>query len=540
MEGISLERKIGQMIVAGFHGTKVDDRIREVIQSHHIGNVILFARNFQDPAQLYDLIGKLQRLALRHNGAPLLIAIDQEGGTVTRLTSGVTFFPGSMAIAAAGGSDGGEEYARRIGRAIGRELKVLGINMNLAPILDLGNNFRNPIIGSRAYGEDPAAAGALGAAFIRGMQNAGILAVAKHFPGQGNTATDTHLDICTQPDNTRSLENTEMVPFRDAIRVGVAGMITAHVIYPAFDAEVPATLSSGILTGLLRRKLGYTGLIITDCLEMQAIDTYYGTVEGAARAAAAGADLLLISHTAEKQTATIERIAALVRAGKIPESRIDDAVSRILRVKGTLDTERFLQSTFADAEPVIQSMAHRAAAREISRRSITMVRDAGLFPIGAGDDVLFITGDAETLVGVDEIRDERSIGGRLRCAFPQATVADMSVNPGDEEIGRLAGMARGRGKVVVCTYNAGLNPGQAVLIRRLWETNRRLGVIAMRSPHDIRCFPYVPNYALAYEYTPLSAESVTAFLTGEIPALGKCPVTLETGAEMPKANGKAD
>lgn len=328
---MSLSDKIGQMLMCGFEGTAVpDDGIRELVAKGGIGGVIYFARNVETPEQVARMTDELQQAAAEGGKAPLWISIDKEGGMVARITEGVALMPGGMAIAAAGSV----EDAYQAALISGRELSAMGINLNYAPVLDVNNNARNPVIGVRSFGESPEKVADYGAATIRGFQDAGVAATAKHFPGHGDTDVDSHLDLPTVRHDRARMDSVELVPFRRAIAEGVDAMMSAHIYFPALEQEkLPVTLSKAVLTGLLREELGFGGIIMTDCMEMNAIAEHYGTVEASVLAIEAGADIVLISHRADRQLAASEAILHAVAEGRISETRIDDSVRRLLALK---------------------------------------------------------------------------------------------------------------------------------------------------------------------------------------------------------------
>lgn len=282
---MSLAADAGQLFVIGFPGTEPDSDVESLIRDEGVGGVILFARNLVDPPQVRRLTAHLQSFS---SALPLLIATDQEGGIVLRIGSDgaeATPWPGAMSLGAAASAD----LTRRVGAGIARELRAMGINMNLAPVLDVNVNPSNPVIGVRSFGADPHRVAENGVAYIEGHHEAGVLATAKHFPGHGDTAFDSHLALASVPHAIDRLEAVELIPFRRAIAAGVDAIMTAHVAFPAVepDPATPATLSPAVLTGLLRQRLGFDGLVITDCMEMKAIADHVGTVEGAVRAIAA-------------------------------------------------------------------------------------------------------------------------------------------------------------------------------------------------------------------------------------------------------------
>ena len=315
--GMSLEQMLGQLLVVGFEGTAVTPEVAGLIQQHHVGGIIFFSRNVRDAQQTLALTSELQALA-REAGHryPLLIAIDQENGVVRRLGRGSTIFPGSMAL----GATGSEALAHDVALATGRELRALGINLNLAPVLDISNNPDNPVIGVRSFGEDPAQVARFGVAAVRGLQGAGVLTSVKHFPGHGDTAVDSHQTLPNIPHTLRRLDDVELVPFRAALAAGADSVMIAHVALPQLmgSAALPATVSPAIVRGLLRERLGFDGVVISDCLEMRAVTETVGTERGAVMALQAGIDLLLVSHRYDRQLGSLRALQAALEAGELP------------------------------------------------------------------------------------------------------------------------------------------------------------------------------------------------------------------------------
>lgn len=326
----TLREKIGQMVMCGFDGKEPTEGIRMLIRDYRLGGVIYFRRNVGTAAETAALSAELQRMAAEVSDVPLWIAVDQEGGMVARIDQDVTVMPGNMALGA--GRDAA--LAHDTALACAADLRRMGININFAPCLDVNNNAANPVIGVRSYGERPELVAELGAAVIRGYQAGGVAACAKHFPGHGDTVADSHYELPVVPHDRERLERVELVPFRAAVKAEADAIMTAHVRFPAHeDTGLPATLSSKILTGLLRDRLGFAGMIVTDCLEMKAISDTVGIGRGAVMAVKAGADLVLVSHRLDRQLEALEALHEAVQSGEIEETRIDDAVRRILAIK---------------------------------------------------------------------------------------------------------------------------------------------------------------------------------------------------------------
>lgn len=369
--GMDLRDKLGQMLLGGFDGTKMTTEAMKLISAYRAGGIIYFSRNVSSPEQLAALTRELQEAASANGVPPLWVSIDQEGGMVARITEGVTLMPGQMAIAAAGSA----EDAYRAAYVSGSELRRIGINLNYAPVLDVNNNPLNPVIGVRSFGESPEAAAEFGAAAVRGYQDAGVAATAKHFPGHGDTDVDSHLDLPTVPHDRARMDKVELVPFRRAFAEGVDAVMSAHIYFPALEKEkLPVTLSPAVLTGLLREELGFEGIITTDCMEMNAIAEHYGVAEASVLAVLAGADQILVSHRSDRQGAALAALEAAVHEGRIAEARIDDSVRRLLRMKWkrgilTRESAARLLGEAANAAGGAGAFALQTAAEEACTRA---------------------------------------------------------------------------------------------------------------------------------------------------------------------------
>ena len=336
---MTIEEKVGQLIMVGFEGTQANEAIETHIRERFVGGVVLFSRNIQSPKQTAELTNELQRLAsATAHQIPLFIGIDQEGGWVIRLRDGATVLPGNMAL----GATDSTELAERAGEITAVELAAVGVNLNFAPVMDVNNNLHNPVIGRRSFGESSGLVSRLGVAYIRGLQRNGVLATAKHFPGHGDTTVDSHFDLPTVNHDLERIHALELQPFRAAIDADVAAIMTAHIVYPALDANRPATLSPTILTDLLRKQLRFDGLIITDDMEMKAIDDRYRSGEAAVMAIEAGADIVMVLWTPAKQIEVFDSLLSAVKSGRISQARLDQSVKRILKSKGAAFDRRFV------------------------------------------------------------------------------------------------------------------------------------------------------------------------------------------------------
>jgi len=310
----------------GFEETEVTPDLRAWMLAYRPGGVIFFSRNLVNPEQIAKLTNDLQALA---GDMPLLMAIDQEGGRVSRLPSDFTIFPPAATVAKSGST----ELAYQAAAVTAKELRSVGINMNMAPVLDIHTNPANPIIGNRAFGTEPDQACRMGAATIAGLHDHGVLACGKHFPGHGDTHTDSHVELPTVHATRARLEEIELQPFRYAIDHGLQAMMTAHVHYPALDPTYPATLSSTILSELLRQELGFSGVIVSDDLEMRAILDHATVGDAAIRSLQAGADMLLICKSRVLATDTVEALRQAATSQKLDLTRIEASVVRIQAVK---------------------------------------------------------------------------------------------------------------------------------------------------------------------------------------------------------------
>ena len=354
---MTLREKIGQLFMLGFSGTAVSEDLAAFTREYRPGGFILFRRNLETPEQIITLTNDLQKCA---KGSPFLIAIDQEGGRVSRLPAGFTIFPACAAV----GRTGSTTLAYEVAAATAAELKAVGINMNMAPVLDVNTNVRNPIIGDRAFSDKPAVVCALGLAAIAGLQDNKVAACGKHFPGHGDTTADSHLELPVVASSLERLQQFELRPFRHAVENGLTTIMTAHVSYPSIDAQFPATLSYIILTDLLRDQLTFKGVVVSDDLEMRAILDHYGIEDAAVQAFQAGVDLLLICKERDRQIAAMEAVYRAAKNGAIPESRIDESVRRIAQVKERFATP-YLPADLQTARRIIGCPAHRAALEAI-------------------------------------------------------------------------------------------------------------------------------------------------------------------------------
>jgi beta-N-acetylhexosaminidase len=510
---LTTAQKVGQLMMVGFDGTDVDEELRSMVTDYHIGGVILFARNVQSPEQVALLTNELQKIALESRHPGLFIATDQEGGRVARLTeeAGFTEFPSAMALTAT--SD--PANAHRMAAAMAVEMRAVGINADFAPDLDVNNNPSNPVIGIRSFSSDPARVAEYGIAFAQGLQKNGILAFGKHFPGHGDTSIDSHIDLPFIPHDRARLDEVELLPFRAAIQADLAGIMSAHVTFPAIDPNpgIPATLSRAVLTGLLRDQLGFKGLIATDSLEMGALaQNGYPPPVGAPLALAAGADLLLFNrhHAMHKQA--FAHLVQAVKEGKVSQDQLDSSVRRILEAKqkfGILNPT--LVADPAKAGESTATAGHYTLALELARKAVTLLKDdASLLPLKPNEPLLVIETPAAKGLGF-------LLGG---------TALEIKNDPDVSTIATALNMMADGCKVIVATADANVYDGQVKLVTELLAKTRHIIMVSVRTPYDISVLPNVPTVLAAYGSNRPALQAIVDVLMGRSKPLGVLPITL--------------
>ncbi|WP_191396482.1 beta-N-acetylhexosaminidase [Flavonifractor sp. An306] len=505
---MDLRQAVGQRIMAGFPGTEIDETFAALVRTHKIGNVILFRRNIESREQLTRLCRELKELIRAETGAEPLIAIDQEGGVVTRLSDDMLNTPGAMALAAAGG-----DAPYRAGLLTARELRSCGVNFNLAPVLDVNSNPANPVIGVRSFGDDPERASELALAFMRGTLEGGVMACGKHFPGHGDTAVDSHLGLPLVEKGREELERCELPPFRKAIGARIPAIMTSHVLFPKLEPErLPATMSRRLLTGLLREELGFGGVIISDCMEMDAIAKFYGTVEGAVASIAAGADIVCISHTAALAQETVERLLAGLEDGSLPKAEFDRSLERLARAKSGLSQADGLPgATEADAREV----------RQMLERSLTLLY--GPMP-ELGERPFFVgCGPARASLVSSHVRETPAFPEYMARALGGYALVT-SDDPEEGEIARAVQAAAESSCIVLGTCNAHLKAGQLALMEALGALGKPMAVAALRNPYDLLNLPQGAAGIAAWEYTARGLEALAPLLARKRQFTGVMPL----------------
>ncbi|OGQ10906.1 MAG: hypothetical protein A2138_01360 [Deltaproteobacteria bacterium RBG_16_71_12] len=500
----------------GFGGTRMDHTIASFLDDMKPGGVALFSRNIDTPEQTMALIRGVR--AHDPAGVPMFVSVDQEGGNVVRVKKHATILPSAMALGAAGDPD----LARRIGQSLGRDLRLLGFNMNFAPVLDVASNPDNPVIGIRSFGSNPKLVGDLGAAYAQGIQSEGVLAVAKHFPGHGDTDRDSHYHLPVLAHDRARLDEVELYPFARAFAEGLDAIMTAHIALPALtdSGDLPATVSERVLTRLLRDELGYEGLVITDGLEMQGIVQRFGSGDAAVRAVLAGADMVMVLWYPEKKREVRDALLAAVQSGRIPERRLDQAVRRVLVAKarrGVFSTELLpIKTALRELE-----RAPRDVVPEVARRAITLVKNQGnVLPLRRGQLVAVA---ATEPVFVDELR--RTLHAR-GVVMPVGTTRERV----DADAARLVELAAGADVVVVGMQSV---EHRAVVERvRSAYPDVPIVVVSFGAPYVLSHLPRVEGYLCAFGWRDESERAAAAALTARTPAAGTMPVELTGGPRL--------
>ncbi|MGE0454359.1 MAG: glycoside hydrolase family 3 N-terminal domain-containing protein [Vicinamibacteria bacterium] len=534
LASLTLEEKVGQMIGVRASGIFSNPRSAgwrrtlEEVETLGVGTVVVFE---SEVGWLPRALNKLQAAAK----VPLLISADMERGLAFRVRRGVVPLPYAMAI----GATGSEDAAYAAGEITAREGRALGIHWAFAPVADVNNNPDNPVINIRSFGEDPELVARLGAAFVRGARAGGILTTAKHFPGHGDTAVDSHLQLATIAGDRARLQGVELLPFRSAIEAGVDSVMVGHIAVPSLDPSgAPATLSRPLVDALLRRDLGFQGLIVTDAMEMTGVRAAW-TGEAAVRAVLAGADFILLPPDPE---VAIQALVRAVREGQLTQARIDASVLRILESKERLGLDRDRTVDEKAYEDLVGRPEDVARAEAMALRSITVVRnEGGQLPLRAEDPLrvlhLVLSSDLrnDAIQGIPEAElAQRKVESRTFVLGPE-------VSAETEE--RILAEAPASTHVLVSAFvrvtsskgTAEMIGSHARLLSRLGAIGKPLVVVSYGSPYLLRQFPEVPAYVCAYGGAESSQHAAMEVLFGEAPATGRLPVTIP--GSYPRGHG---
>jgi beta-N-acetylhexosaminidase len=541
LRGLSLEQKIAQLFVVSVWGKSVTeahptnranygvDTPAQVIEKYGVGGVIYFNNsgtdNVDTPAQVAALSNGLQRAATRSNTRiPLIVAIDQEGGNVTRLETPATEFPASMAVGA--GRSTGD--ARTVATLNGRELRAMGINQNFAPVADVNSNPDNPVIGARSFSSRPELTSKLVTAEVEGYQEGGranqtVSSSAKHFPGHGDADQDSHTGLPNIDRTEAEWRAVDLPPFKAAIRAGVDSIMTAHIQVPSLDPSgVPATLSKPIMTGLLRGELKYKGVIVTDALGMGGANVF-PPEEIPVMALEAGVDQLLMPPNLQL---ALDSVKAAVDSGRLTEKRIDQSVLRILMLKLK---RGILTSPFVDETKVAERVGtpdHLATVQRISDRTTTVVRnDANLLPFSGSPGRVLVTGIGDTVVNT---RSPQWLADSLNRRGATATALPTGSNPNAATVANAVTAANAADLVVVLTNNLKDRVNQRNLVSALLATGKPVIAVASQIPYDAG-YVDAPTWLATYGWRAHAMESLAKVLFGEVSPTGKLPVDIPVG-----------
>jgi beta-N-acetylhexosaminidase len=526
MARMTLEEKVGQLIACRYAGNffSADSealvRMRDLVVRYKVGGMIVFGGDAYETAHLNNALQSAAAI-------PLIIASDLERGTGTQIT-GSTLFPTIMGIGAADS----EDLAETMGRITALEGRALGIHITYAPVVDVNINPDNPIINTRAIGEDPAQVARLAAAFIRGCQANGMIATAKHFPGHGDTDQDSHSLLPTIAADRDRLEKVELFPYRKVIEAGVRAVMVSHLNVPALDpaSGLPATVSPAIITGVLRKELGFKGLIVTDAMEMGGITSMFPDNEASLRAILAGIDMVLLPLEPEK---VIPYLIEAARSGKLPTARIDESVRRILEAKARLGLP---ENKLVDVDALPEKLGIKAYLKEAQRafeKATTLVKNEGnVLPLGGGEKrsiaVLALSSD------VGDYYAGRTFAEAVRKRAPQAKIFYADSATGREMLDEAYSVAASADVVLCAVFSSlrawkgsvGLNPLHVDLINNLTGLDKPIVVANFGSPYLLRNFPDVDAYLCFYRNTAQAQEIAARAVFGEMDVTGKLPVSI--------------
>lgn len=507
----SIEQQMGQRLVVGFHGLTAPDYLLEWLEAGRVGGVILFQRNVENPEQLAALTQSLHAAAR----TPLLIGIDQEGGEVARLRGWFTEAPSAMALAAGGG-----QYAEAVAGVLGEEMRALGINWNFAPVVDISYNAANPSVGTRSPGADPRRVADVAAAQVAGYQAAGVAACAKHFPGLGNTAIDTHVALPSIDTPLEDPIDADLLPYRAVIEAGVASIMTTHTIFAALDPALPATLSPNIVPTLLRGILGFDGVAMTDCLEMGAITAHHAPAESAALAAAAGVDLILFSHTREVQEEAYRGLIEAARSGRISEENRVESLRRIQAMK----------QAYAITEPpnldAIRSAAHIETVTAAAQAGIQLVRAQGVVPLPDHVSVALVEFPSIHDSVVFDATGQTGLAARLLARRPDTTVVALSRGLPEQDVEKALDAARSAGVTILATRSVHLSPEHMRVANAVLSAAHISVLVALRNPYDVGALPDADAALCSFGGAEPQLDAVIGALLGDYVPTGSASVTL--------------
>lgn len=509
-----VEELAAELLMIGFPGKTVCDQVERMME-RGVRSFALFARNSGNQTEVQSLTRQLRRLA----GSGTIVAVDEEGGSVSRLHRTATRWPSAMACAATHNLD----LVERAAAAAAAELGALGINLNFAPVADVMTYFRNPVLSTRVFSDDPETTARFVAAVIRGHRRAGIGSTAKHFPGHGATPTDSHLDLPTVDRTLEELREIDLIPFVAAVQEGVECMMISHVWYARFDATpTPAAVSRNVVE-LARQELGFDGVILSDCLEMAAIQDRMSTRAAVAGAVAAGCDIPIVSHRLDRQEEGMDGLIDATERGEVPLSRVEDAAQRVRRLRARL------------TEHPGSAPRHDLAA-EVARQAATLVRDRDRFlPLRlTPEEKLAIISFPTRAMGAEGTPVLESVPALARRYHANLTHLVVSEEAGADGRGDIqtgspdvaVRCAENAAATVVLTAFSTGRPVQAETVAQIAALKKPLVVVAARDPYDLLCFPRIPCYVAIYGENEPSLDAGFALIFGRQSPSGRLPVAL--------------
>ena len=553
---MTLREKVGQLFVANVYGESADTtspadvaanqamygpeitNASELIDTYKLGGIVYFrwSNNLNAPQQIARLSNGIQRAALdQPAGVPMLIATDQEHGVVSRVWAPATEFPGNMAL----GATRRPADAFSAAKVTARELAALGINQNYAPDADVNINPLNPVIGVRSFGESPELVSDMTAAAVHGSQRNGVSATLKHFPGHGDTVTDSHSGVPWIFHSKQQWEQVDAPPFRAGIAAGVDMVMTAHVVMPQLQSDCdvdtqegcdPATLDPEILTGLLRQELGYRGVVVTDALNMAGVREKYGDERIPVLALKAGADMPMMVDTATDTVSlrvAYDAVLNAVRSGELTEDRIDESVRRVLELKRDRGLFRHPFVSERKAARKLGTRKHRAVAGRVGDHSITLVKnDARLLPLKARSGQKVLVTGYRSVSDTSNAAPAAHLAAALNRHGASTDLFETGTAPNAATIAAAESKARASDLVVVATANAAGSAAQRDLVNALIGTGRPVVVVATRNPYDIASLTGTSTYIASYSWTEPAMQAVGRALFGEVNPHGKLPVRI--------------
>ncbi len=516
------KRLIGQRIALGFSGSTLTEDFKRLVKEYKVGNVILFRENLLNRNQAKELCKEIHQLILTETGYPPFITIDQEGGMVTRLPEDMINVPGAMALAASG------EVKNAFDAALltAGELREIGVNFNLAPVLDVNSNPQNPVIGVRSYGTSPQKVKSFALETIKAYENTGVLCCGKHFPGHGDTAVDSHLALPLIDSPMESLKKMELAPFQAAIDGGIPAIMTTHILFPQLEEErIPATMSRKIITDLLKNQMGFKGLVLSDGMEMNAIKEEYTTPVGCVKAIAAGVDIVFVCHDVDLMEKSIQAVTKAFEENHYNKEEFIASVEKILSFKEKSD--QAFRSPFPTPFPSLPKAKEENAA--LMKKTLVLAGNP-LSPLGNRP---FFIGPLAYRSTIASTPADTSLafapwfGKEL-----QGKDITSPLNPTKEEISNLIKglQTKPMTHLVIATYNGHLNQGQIDLANELVDLGKEkkipVTVIALRNPYDLPLVSKEATKIAAFEYSINSFYALKACLQGEFIPTGKLDISL--------------